>query len=319
MDLLDIIRSLPQQIREGVQLGKEVKIKGEFSNIVVTGMGGSGIPGDLLKAVLSGCKLPIIVNKDYSIPGFVSKNSLVFVISYSGNTEETLSAFKEAQKKRATIVVLTSGGKLRDLARQANLPIVVIPSGLPPRSAVAYLLFPMLVILHNAGITKLDVGEIKSTIESLKNAEFDSKAKELANHLQGKIPIIYSGPQHEAVALRWKQEFNENSKSHAFYNVFSELDHNEITAYQEAKDTFHIILLRDEREHAQNKKRMDHMKQLLKDRKIPVTEIMLKGLNPLVKIFTAIYMGDLTSYYLAQKYNVDPVDTHIIEDLKKKL
>jgi glucose/mannose-6-phosphate isomerase len=319
MDLLDIIHSLPQQIREGVQLGKDVKISGDFSNIVVTGMGGSGIPGDLLKAVLRDCKIPIIVNKDYSLPGFVNKNTLVFVISYSGNTEETVSAFKEAQKKRATIVVLTSGGKIRELARDAKAPMIIVPQGIPPRNAVAYLLFPIMVILHNAGITKLNPAEIKETIDSLKNSEFGSKAKELAGHLKGKIPIIYSGPQHEAVALRWKQEFNENSKVHAFYNVFSELDHNEITAYQNAKDNFHIILLRDERENAQNRKRMDHLKQLVKDRKIPITEIMLKGLNPLVKIFTALYMGDLTSYYLAQNYGVDPIDTHIIEDLKKKL
>lgn len=319
MDLLDIIHSLPQQIREGVQLGKGIKVTGEFSNIVVTGMGGSGIPGDLLKSILRDCKIPIIVNKDYSLPGFVSKNTLVFVISYSGNTEETVSAFKEAQKKRASIVVITAGGKIREMARDAKVPMIIVPQGLPPRNAVAYLLFPMLVTLHNSGITKLDVAGIKETIEALKNSEYDSKAKELAGHLQGKIPIIYSGPQHEAVALRWKQEFNENSKSHAFYNVFSELDHNEITAYQNAKDNFHVILLRDERENAQNKKRMDHLKQLVKDKKIPVTEIMLKGLNPLVKMFTALYMGDLTSYYLAEKYGVDPIDTHIIEDLKKKL
>jgi glucose/mannose-6-phosphate isomerase len=244
---------------------------------------------------------------------------LVFVISYSGNTEETVSAFKEAQKKRATIVVITAGGKIREMARDAKAPMIIVPQGLPPRSAVAYLLFPMMVMLHNAGIAKLNPAEIKATIEALGNPEYDRKAKELAEHLQGKIPIIYSGPLHEAVALRWKQEFNENSKVHAFYNVFSELDHNEITAYQNAKDTFHIILLRDERENAQNRKRMDHLKQLVKERKIPITEIMLKGLNPLVKIFTALYMGDLTSYYLAEKYNVDPTDTHIIEDLKKKL
>lgn len=319
MDLLDIIHSLPQQIREGVQLGKDVKVSGEFSNIVVTGMGGSGIPGDLLKSILHDSKMPIIVNKDYSLPGFVNKNTLVFVISYSGNTEETISAFKEAQKKRAVIVAITSGGKLRDLARDAKVPIIIVPQELPPRSAVAYLLFPMLVIMHNSGLAKLDISGIKQTIEALKNPEYDSKAKELAGHLQGKIPIIYSGPQHEAVALRWKQEFNENSKVHSFYNVFSELDHNEITAYQNAKDAFHIILLRDEREHAQNRKRMDHMKRLLKEKKIPITEIMLKGMIPLVKMFTALYMGDLTSYYLAEKYGVDPTDTHIIEDLKKQL
>jgi glucose/mannose-6-phosphate isomerase len=319
MNLLDIIHSLPQQIREGVQLGKDVKVTGEFSNIVVTGMGGSGIPGDLLKSILRDCKIPIIVNKDYTLPGFVSKNTLVFVISYSGNTEETVAAFKEAQKKRATIVVLTSGGKIRELARDAKAPMIIVPQGIPPRNAVAYFLFPMMLALHNAGIAKLNVAEIKAAIEALKNSEYDAKAKELAEHLKGKIPIIYAGPQHEAVALRWKQEFNENSKVHAFYNVFSELDHNEITAYQNAKDTFHIILLRDERENAQNRKRMDHLKQLVKDRKIPITEIILKGLHPLVKTFTALYMGDLTSYYLAEKYGVDPMDTHLIEDLKKKL
>ncbi len=319
MELLDIIHSLPQQAREGVQLGKDVKASGEFSSIVVTGMGGSGIPGDILKGVLRDCKLPIIVNKEYSLPGFVNKNTLVFVISYSGNTEETLSAFKEAQKKRATIIVLTSDGKLRELARDAKVPMIVVPQGLPPRSAVAYLLFPMLVILHNSGIIKLNVAEIKATIESLKNPEFDAKAKELAGHLKGKIPIIYAGPQHEAVALRWKQEFNENSKVHAFHNVFSELDHNELMAYEKAEDNFHVIMLRDEWDNAQNKKRMEHLKAILKARKIPVTEIVLKGKQHLVKTFTAIYMGDLTSYYLAEELGIDPIETSLIEELKKRL
>ncbi len=319
MELLDIIHALPQQIREGVQLGKDVKVPGEFSNIVVTGMGGSGIPGDILKSVLRDSKLPILVNKDYTLPGFVNKNTLVFAVSYSGKTEETVSAFKEAQKKRASIVVLTSGGRLRELARDAKVPMIVVPQGLPPRNAIAYFLFPMLVILHNSGIIKLDIAEIKATIEALKNPEFDSKAKEIAGHLKGKIPIIYSGPQHEAVALRWKQEFNENSKVHAFYNVFSELDHNELMAYEKAKDNFYVIMLRDEWDTAQNRKRMDHMKGILKARKIPATEIVLKGKQHLVKTFTALYMGDLTSYYLAENSGIDPVETSLIEELKKKL
>lgn len=319
MDLLDIIHALPQQIRDGVQLGKDVKVAGEFSNIVVTGMGGSGIPGNLLQSVLHDCKIPIVVHKDYTVPGFVNKNTLFFAISYSGNTEETLSAFKEAQKKRATIVVLTSGGKLRELAREHKLPTVIVPSGLPPRSAIAYFLFPMLVILHNAGIAKLNVVEVKAAIEALKNPAFEQKAKQLAEELQGKTPIIYAAEALEAVALRWKQEFNENSKVHAFYNVFSEMDHNELMAYERAKNTFHVILLRDERDHPHNKKRMDFLKQILKERKIPLTELVLKGQQQLVKIFTALYMGDLTSYYLAEKLGVDPVETSLIEELKKLL
>ena len=320
MDLLDIIHALPQQIRESVQLGKDLKISGEFANIVVTGMGGSGIPGNLLQSVLHECKIPIVVHKDYTLPGFVNKNSLVFAISYSGNTEETLSSFKDAQKKRATIVALTSGGKLRELARQHNIPLVVVPSGLPPRSAIAYFLFPMLVILHHAGIAKLNIAEVKATIEALQNPALEKKAKELAEELAGKTPIIYAAEPLEGVALRWKQEFNENAKIHAFYNVFSEMDHNELMAYERAANNrFHVILLRDERDHAHNKKRMDFLKQILKERKIPITELMLKGNQQLVKIFTAMYVGDLTSYHLAKKYGVDPVETSLIEELKKLL
>ncbi len=319
MDLLDIIHALPQQIREGVQLGKNIKISGDFSQIVVTGMGGSGIPGNLLQSVLHECKIPIIVHKDYTLPGFVNKNTLVFAISYSGNTEETLSSFKDAQKKRATIIALTSGGKLRELARHHNVPLVIVPSGLPPRSAIAYFLFPMLAILHNAGIAKLDITEVKATIEALANPALERKAKELAEELSGKIPIIYVAEPLEGVALRWKQEFNENSKVHAFYNVFSEMDHNELMAYERAKNNFHVILLRDERDHPHNKKRMDYLKQILKERKIPITEVVLKGTQSLVKIFTALSMGDLTSYYLAKKYGVDPVETSLIEELKKIL
>ncbi len=319
MDLLDIIHSLPQQIREGVQLGKDIKLTGEFSHIVVTGMGGSGIPGNLLQGVLHDCKLPIIVHKDYTLPGFVNKNTLVFAISYSGNTEETISSFKDAQKKRATIVTLTSGGKLRELARDARVPLVIVPQGLPPRSAIAYFLFPMLVILHNAGIAKLNIAEVKALIEALGNTGWEKKAKELAEEIYGKTPIIYAAEPLEGVALRWKQEFNENSKIHAFYNVFSEMDHNELMAYERAKGDFHVILLRDERDHPHNKKRMDFLKSILKERKIPITELLLKGTQPLVKIFTALYMGDLTSYHLAKRYGVDPVETSLIEELKRLL
>lgn len=319
MDLLDIIHALPQQIREGVQLGKDIRVTGEFAHIVVTGMGGSGIPGNLLQSVLHECKVPIIVHKDYTLPGFVGKNTLVFAISYSGNTEETLSSFKDAVKKRATIVVLTSGGKLRELAREHRTPLVVVPPGLPPRSAIAYFLFPMLTILHNAGIATLDVAEVKDVVEALQNPAWEKKARELADELGGKTPIIYAAEPLEGVALRWKQEFNENSKIHAFYNVFSEMDHNELMAYEQAKDSFHVILLRDERDHPHNKKRMDFLKQILKERKIPVTELLLKGTVQLVKIFTALYLGDLTSYYLAKKRGVDPVETSLIEELKKLL
>ena len=319
MDLLDIIHSLPQQIREGVHLGKNIKLEGPFSNVVVTGMGGSGIPGNILQGLLRDCKLPIVVNKDYTLPGFVNRNTIVFVISYSGNTEETISAYKEAKRKMATIVVLTSGGKLRDLARKDNVPLMIVPAGQPPRSAVAYFVFSMLMVLHNAGVAAVNIDEIKATMDALKNTAFEKKAKNLAEEIRGKIPIIYAAAPLESVALRWKQEFNENAKIHSFYNTFSEMDHNELMAYKNAKDTFHIIIIKDERDNNQNKKRMDHLKKILKQRKIPVTELLLKGNKHMVKVFTALYTGSLLTYYLAKDMGEDPVETSLIEDLKKQL
>jgi glucose/mannose-6-phosphate isomerase len=317
MDLLDVIRSLPQQIREGVQLGKSIKLTGTFSNIVVAGMGASGIAGTLLKSALPECAVPIVVARDHALPGFVSNNTLVFVLSHSGNTEETIAAFKEAQKKRASIVVLTSGGKLRELARQHNILLVPVPGNILSRNAVAYFLFAMLAILHNAGIAALDVAETKAAIAALGNPALEQKAKQLAEELSDKIPLIYAATHLEGVALRWKQQFNENAKLHAFYNAFPELNHNELAAYERAKGEFHVIVLRDEHDTQQNKKRTDFLKEILKEKKIPVTEIVLKGTQPLVKILTALHLGDLTTYYLAKKHGVDPVETKIIDELKK--
>lgn len=317
MDYLQIIENLPHQIKDAIKLAQGEKVEGEINNILITGMGGSGIPADIVKTLLRDTQIPVIANKEYTIPAFVNDKTLVFAISYSGNTEETLSAFKEAQKKRAKIVAICSGGKLKQIAGDSK--VVTIPAGIPPRSAIAYLLFPMLVVLHNSKIIKLTKDEILKTIDSLHSPQLKKKAEELSAEILGKIPLIYASHLFEAVALRWKQAINENSKMLAFNNVFPELNHNEMLGFEKQCPGFHAIILRDENDSVKMQKRIELTKQIIKKSGTTVTEIVLKGESSLVKIMTAIFLGDLTSYHLGIKNNVDPAETRLIEEFKKRL
>jgi len=316
--MLDIIHALPDQIKGALDLSRHVKIELP-KNIVFCGMGGSGIPGSILESLISECKIPLTIIKDYHLPGWVNEHSLVFCCSYSGNTEETINCFREALKKKSQIVLLTSNGKLTLLAQKTDIKnIVKLPYRLPPRTAIAYFIFPILIILNDLKLINISTIEIANTINSLKKTGFDEKAQELAEQLKETIPLIYTTKTYEGVALRWKQMFNENSKIHSFYNTFPELNHNEIMGYKRTNKDFTIIILSDETE--QNmKKQIELTKELIKQAGNKVMQINIKGTSKLVKIFTAIYLGDLTSYYLAKLHNTDPMSTDLIDEIKKRL
>ena len=190
---------------------------------------------------------------------------------------------------------------------------------MPPRSAIAYLLFPILTVLHNSKIIKLSRDEVLKIIDSLHSLALRKKAEDLAEQISNEIPLIYASPQFDAVALRWKQALNENAKMHAFSNVFSELNHNEMMVYALPTRGFHVILIRDEKDNVRIQKRIDLTKEIIKKQGTPVTEIMLKGESLLVKIISAIFLGDLTSYHLGIKNGIDPIETTMIEEFKKKM
>ncbi len=312
-----ILSKFPQQCRDALNLAKEIKIETKISNIVVAGMGASGITGQILKDYL-GNKIPIYVNQDYSLPEFVNAYSLVFCVSYSGDTAETIAAFRNAVRKSAQIVVITTGGKLKELAKKLNKAIVEIPKGIPPRTALGYLFIPMLTILQNSGIIPDKTAELKKMIDSLMNVNFKEKAQELAIKLQDKIPIIYSSNKLRSVALRWKEQFNENSKVHCFCNVFPELNHNEIMGYENLKGDYFVIILKDEDDKFEIKERMSITKNMIA-KNCPVREIIIKGDSLLTKIFSTIYLGDLASFYLALLYGIDPTPTPAIEEIKKAI
>lgn len=318
-DMKGVLENFPQQIREALALAKGIKTDKKIDKIIITGMGGSALPGDILKAYLSDYNIPIFVNKDYFLPEFTNSKTLVFIISYSGNTEETIQSYRNALRKGAEIVVITSNGKLGKLCNKQKVNSIIVPKGVQPRLAYGYLFFSVLGVLQNSGLIDDKTKEIQKTIDTLKKPLFKERAEELAERLVDKIPIIYSSKRLDAIAYKWKINFNENTKILAFHNVFPELNHNEINGYVNVKGNFHVLLLKDEDDYQRIKKRMSVTKRLIKSKGVPVTEIALSGSCKLAKIFSAIYLGDWTSYFLALRYGTDPTPVEIVEELKKQL
>lgn len=315
-NMLNVIESFPSQCKTAMGLTKGIAVSGEIKNIIIAGMGGSGIAGDILKAYIHNSKIPVYVVKDYKLPEFVNEATLVFAVSYSGNTEETLAAYKDALRKKAKIVAITSGGELAALCKKT----IKIPQGYQPRAALSFLFFPMLGVLSNMNIIKVDSKEINELFSAISNVEeYKNEAKKIVKQIKNKTPVIYASSLFGAIAYRWKCQFNENSKTASFYHVFSEMNHNEIVGYQTAsRDDFISVFLRDKYEHNQIKKRMDITKKII-GTKVDITEVNSRGESLLARIFSLIYLGDFVSYYLAIDKRIDPTPVAVIENLKREL
>lgn len=314
--MLKVIEDFPKQCRTALELAKGMTVQGKVDKIVVAGMGGSAVGGDLLKTYMHDSKIPVFVVRDYSAPNFVDENTLFFAVSYSGNTEETLSAYEQAVRKKAKIVAVTSNGQLGSSAKK----VIKVPPGLQPRAALGYLFFPVLGVLNNSGIVDVKGDEVEEMLGIIKKTEdFRVFGERLAKKLYGKTPIVYSSSLFGPVAYRWKTQFNENSKSPAFNHSFAELNHNEIVGYQLMnKNEWAAIFIRDENDHERIKLRMDITKEILSSR-VDVEEIFTRGEGMLARIFSGIYYGDFASYYLALANKVDPTPVNVIENLKKRL
>lgn len=315
-NMLRAIEEFPQQCRTALELPKGMSVSGRVDKIFVCGMGGSAVGGDILKACMRSSKIPVFVVRDYQVPDFVDENSLVFAVSYSGNTEETLSAFEDALKKKAKIVAVTSGGSLSQIAKKC----IKIPAGLQPRAALGYLFFPVLGVLANSGIVDVRGKEIEEMLGILsKTVDFRTLGERIAKKIGQRTPIVYASELLSAVAYRWKTQFNENSKIAAFAHSFSEMNHNEIASYQNiSRDDFIAVMIRDREDNERIKKRMDITKEIIST-KADVEEVFTKGEHLLSRIFSGIYCGDFASYYLAVANRIDPTPVTVIENLKKKL
>ena len=318
-DMYSVLMDFPNQIRDGWKLAEDIKVDKDIDRIIITGMGGSALPGEILKSYLWHFKIPIEVNKNYSLPEYISSRTLVFAVSYSGNTEETIEAYRHAYRKNCKLVAVTSGGKLAELAKKIKKDLVLVKSGIQPRQAYGYLFFSILRILQNSGIVEKQDKEVDKLITVLKKDIYKSKAKELSTRLFGKIPIIYTSQRLYAIAYKWKINFNENSKIHAFCNYFPELNHNEMVGYTHKNGDYYCVIIKDDYDDRRIKKRMSITKDVISRKKIPALELNITGISNMVKIFSTIYIGDWVSYIIALKSKIDPTPVDIVEDFKKKL
>jgi len=337
-NMIELLEEFPRKMRDALRLGEEFFIsaldsKQNFKNIVILGMGGSAIGGDLLSDYLADeLAIPIVVIRGYDIPKFVDENSLVFAVSYSGNTEETLSALKRCLEAKARVIALTSGGKLAVLAQENNFPVIEVPAGIQPRAAISYLFFPVLKALERLGLIKERVGEIEETHNILRelSREYGVKshiknnfAKKTALSLYQHLPLIYgSEGLLKAAAMRWKTQINENSKWPCFWNVFPELDHNEMVGYEienSINRQVKIVYLQDKEGLLRVEQRREITRKIIEDKAAEFIICPTRGKGKMARMFSIIYLGDLASYYLAILNQVDPSPVACIEDLKKEL
>lgn len=334
-NMLALLLGLPVQCRKALALSRKVKLARSFSRvnkIVISGMGGSAVSGDILRSFLSArIGIPILVNRDYSLPALVDNKTLFFANSYSGNTEETLSAFSLAKAREARIIGVTSGGKLSELCQRHGFPLYTLPGGQPPRTAIGYLFFPLLQALLSLGLVKNAEGEIEEAVSYLEKkvrvyqpgSPKDNLAYRLTQKIFGYIPLIYgSGEITGVAAFRWKTQFNENSKILAFNQVFPELDHNEIMGWEAPAaitKKFAVLVLKDKADSPRMKKRIGITLEVIGKKPSSLEEINSEGSSSLTRIFSLILLGDFLSFYLAIARGVDPTLIKGINTLKKRL
>jgi glucose/mannose-6-phosphate isomerase len=295
-------------------------------------MGGSGIGGELLKDwARNKAPVPIEVSKDYALPAYAGKQSLVVVASYSGETEESLTAFLEANKRGCMIFCVSSGGSLLEFAEKMDVSHLRIPAGLPPRAALPYLFVPQLVLLERMKLVSSvsdDLHESIGILEEIAKQNSPEKpmkhnaAKTLASDVGETMPIVYGFGVYRGVAQRFKQQFNENAKVPSKWEVFPELNHNEIVGWEKAGKLakhFTPIFIRDKSEPSEIRNRIETTKALMQPAGSKMFEVWSQGKSELARILSTIIVGDFTSVYLAILRKVDPTPVQTINVLKKKL
>ncbi len=333
-EMIEYLEDFPSQCEKAVQIAMnfpiDLKRYGSIYHVVVCGMGGSAAGGDLIKSYLQGeARIPIEVNRGYLLPGYVGENTLVFAISYSGNTEETLSAYRDALSRSARIIAITSGGKLEELSRKNGNDVIEIIGGMPPRATFGYLFFPVLTLLQRLGLVGSKEEETRETIQNLQilAKEYNPQnkanlAKDISEKVTGHLLLIYAPDHLAACAIRWKNQFNENSKIAAFFAILPEMNHNEIEVWatgSEFTKKFYIIFLRDSAESERIKKRIEITESILKNKVAGVQHVISRGKSLLCRLHSLIYLGDWVSTYVALGNSVDPLPTPMIDLLKSRL
>jgi len=333
LNMRKLLVEFPRQVEDAVALGRKAKlslVSKRIRTIVVTGLGGSAIGGDLIRSYLAEeLDIPFAVNRHYFLPEFVDKNSLVIVSSYSGNTEETIAAHEDAVKRKAQVLCISSNGRTEQLAKRYRHQVIRIPSGYPPRAALGYSFFPILGALLRLRLVPSKDREIKETIALLKKKSemysslSNNEAVEIATQLYKKIPLVYSSAEwFDSVNLRWRGQLCENAKVLAFGHVVPEMNHNELVGWKVLKEQMRemaVVFLGDEGIHPRVRLRMEIMKGIIAEYAGKIIDIHSEGASRLARMFSLIYLGDWVSFYLAVLNGVDPTPVQVIDYLKGEL
>lgn len=322
-----LIARFPEQLKEALEIGAQAEIRPhshDINKVYVAGLGGSGIGANFVaEFVRDEAKIPYLVGKGYHIPAFIDAYTLAIVSSYSGNTEETLSSFHQIAETGAKIVVISSGGKLIELAKEMNLDYIQVPGDWPsPRACLGYSLVQQLFVLKKLGLigdsTIQQIGTSAAFLEE--NAEdIKAKGQRLAQQLHRKTAIIYTTDRMEAVAVRFRQQINENSKKLCWHHVIPEMNHNELVGWRDVDDSLAVVYFRNDDDYARNQTRIEINQEIISNYTSHIIDIFSQGDSLVERAMYLVNLGDWASFYLAELRGVDSIEVNVIDHLKGEL
>ena len=331
-DLLTDIVGLPEQLRDAKWKVESAQLQpwDSAGGLIVAGMGGSGVGGLLARAMLGDhASRPILSVREYGLPAWTTPDTTVLCASYSGNTEETLACYEAAGALGARRVVVTSGGRIAELARADGVPVIPVAGGFQPRAAVAYMTVAALEVAGLCGAgprmgSELDVAADhleQLVVEWGAEGPEDSQAKTLARALADTVPVIAGSGLTQPIAYRWKCQLNENAKVPAYHHELPELDHNELVGWQSAAalGRFAAVFLDDADTHPRVQERIALTRELVSGQATGTFVVASRGRTTVERVFSLVLLGDLVSLYVAVLRGVDPTPVDVIEELKERL
>ncbi|HOY46202.1 MAG TPA: bifunctional phosphoglucose/phosphomannose isomerase [Candidatus Dojkabacteria bacterium] len=316
------IKKFPQQFKKGAELAKDIKVEGEFKRIILCGMGGSSFYAHILNDLFAkDAQIPYQIEtvKTYDLPDNADSSCLFILSSVSGNTEEVLSCYDKVDSRGYKYFVVTAGGELLERAKQRNAPTVVVPLETQPRLLTGYLMVGVLKVLTNSGLIPDKFPELAPIFDQLDSLLDEEYAKKIAKDLYEKVPLIIGCDNIPSAAMFTKIKFNENSKMQSYWNVFPEVNHNEMVGYTNLIMPAYFLILKSKFTHPRIHKRIEIFKNLMKDKGAGVEVIELKGESFFAELMYMHYLADHISYYLADEYKVDPEPVEMVEEFKKLL
>jgi len=325
MNMYDLITGFPEQLQQAGVIFSQHKLKSfdkTFSNVFISGMGGSGIGGTMLSELALGmAKVPVFVGKDYHIPQWVSEDTLCIISSYSGNTEETLQAMEACIERKAFIACISSGGLISELAHEFHFPLITIPGGFPPRACLGFSMVQVSGILAHAGIIpsiSTDIENASLLLKENQNAMM-LEAEAIARSISFSIPVIYTTPGYEGIAIRLRQQLNENAKMLCWHHLIPEMNHNELVGWAEKAPKLAAVFLRNEDEFHRNTFRINLCQEIISSSAGKTHVLNSMGRNRVERLLYWIHLGDWISWYCAVERHTDAMEIDVIIRLKDEL